>query len=108
MTGTMLAEGHHQRVTSARMNMACGQQRLARCTRPGALPQARVIGDLWPNRISGYLRSNAQQVKRQSFKKLIAPDNVYPMHMPSGELVPWLKQGGHSLRLPGAACRVWR
>ncbi len=64
MIATVLAEGQHQRVTAARMNMACGQKRQARGAIPGALPQATVIGGLRPNRIRGYLRPTAQQVKR--------------------------------------------
>ncbi len=68
MTGSVLAEGQHQRVTSARMDRAFAQKRHARSASPGALPRTTVIGDLRPNGISGYLRSNGQQVKRWLFK----------------------------------------
>ncbi len=48
-----VAEGQHQRVAAARMNMAFGQQRHTRGVSPGALPQATVIGGLRPNRFLG-------------------------------------------------------
>ena len=53
MIATVLAEGQHQRVTVARMNMAFGQKRHTRGASPGALPQATVIGGLRPNRFLG-------------------------------------------------------
>ena len=52
MIATVLAEGQHQRVTAARMNMAFGQKRHTRSASPGASPQATVIGGLRPNRFS--------------------------------------------------------
>ena len=52
MIATVLAEGQHQRVTAAWMNLACGQQRHTRGVSPGALPQATVSGGLRPNRFS--------------------------------------------------------
>ncbi len=53
MIATVLAEGDHQRVTVAWMNMAFGQERHAHRASPGALPQATVIGGLRPNRFLG-------------------------------------------------------
>ncbi len=53
MITSVLAEGQHQRVTVAQMNMACGQQRHTRGASPGALPQATVSGGLRPNRFLG-------------------------------------------------------
>ncbi len=53
MIATVLAEGQHQRVTVAQMNMAFGQKRHARGASPGALPQATVGGGLRPNRFLG-------------------------------------------------------
>ena len=53
MIATVLAEGQHQRVTVAQMNMAFGQQGHARGASPGALPQATVSGGLRPNRFLG-------------------------------------------------------
>ncbi len=64
MAATALAVGHLQRVAAARMNRAFDQKRLARGASPETLPRATVIGGLWPNGISGYLRSNAQQWNR--------------------------------------------
>ncbi len=63
MIATVLAEGHHQRATAARMNRAFGQKRLARGASPGALPQATVSGGLRSNRISGDVRSKRATVE---------------------------------------------
>ncbi len=53
MIATVLAEGQHQRVTVAQVNMAFSQKRHVRGVSPGALPQATVSGGLRPNRFLG-------------------------------------------------------